>query len=148
MRYIILVLIIANISFGAYAPPDAGTSAVSGYDIFSPVPSTNATYYVQRNDGTNGWENIVVINPRKENVSIGFAFNSLPSYYSYRIVYSFADLYPEPSYTEPTNSYPVGFASFDPPVTNASPSANTPIIYEFTRQADAGETIAITGENL
>ena len=55
---------------------------------------------------------------------------------------------PDLSVTEPTTSYPVGFAAFSPTVTNTTPDANAPEIAEWTRQNDPGDTMALTAENL
>jgi hypothetical protein len=48
----------------------------------------------------------------------------------------------------PTTNFPAVFADFAPPVSEGTVLSYAPSIAEFTRQADAGDTIALTGEEL
>jgi hypothetical protein len=48
----------------------------------------------------------------------------------------------------PTTNFPAVFADFAPTVAPVAPNQLTPEVAEFTRQADAGDTIALTGEEL
>jgi hypothetical protein len=61
-----------------------------------------------------------------------------------------APSYPDVDYAgpSPAPAFPPAFETFNPPVTNTAPSAETPAIAEWMRSNAPGDTMALTGERL
>ena len=57
-------------------------------------------------------------------------------------------LYPDYDTTGYPSESVTWMDAFDPPTSNITVSGSAPIIAEYTRTSDAGDTMALTGENL